>query len=81
VADLLKYCGDVIPELALLVVKQTRPDLTLEEVKKLGRSPFKLGTLVIMQIEHNKIIEEIGIFSYDSCRSFRGTSVRSRRPG
>jgi hypothetical protein len=61
-ADLLKYCGDVIPDLALLVVKQTRPDLTLAEVKKLGRSPFKLGTLVIMQIEHNKIIEEIGDF-------------------
>lgn len=61
-ATLLKYCADVLPELAQLVCKQTDPTITVDEVKRLGRSPFKLAAVVLKQIEQNKMISDITDF-------------------
>ena len=61
-SGLLKYCCDSMEDLALIVVHQTEPDVTMEELKKLAGSPFKLAGLVMKQIHQNRIIEEIGDF-------------------
>lgn len=61
-SSLLTYCSKSLPEMALLCLKQTAPDLTVDEVKKLGKTPFNLAIVVLKQIEQNKIISEISSF-------------------
>jgi hypothetical protein len=62
VKDLIKYGGNVLPELALLSVRHAYPDMTVTELKALVKSPFKMANIVVKQIEHNQIIQEITDF-------------------
>lgn len=61
-ASIIQYCSSSLPEMALIVVEQTDPDITIEQVKVLGKTPFKLAAIVIKQIEANKMITEISDF-------------------
>jgi len=60
--DLISSLSDSLPELVSIVCNQTDETMTVEEVKLLGRTPFKLADIVMKQIEHNKIISEIASF-------------------
>jgi hypothetical protein len=62
VTDLFKYCAEAIPEMATIVCRATDPDITVDEVKKLGKNPFKLAAVVLKQIEQNRIIADIASF-------------------
>jgi hypothetical protein len=59
---LIDYCAYDLPEMAHIVVSQTDPDITVEDVKKLGKTPFKLANIVLAQIEQNEMITEIANF-------------------
>jgi len=61
-AGVLKYCVKELPELVCIVCRATDPTVTVDEVKALGKNPFKLAGVVLTQIDHNKIIKDIGDF-------------------
>lgn len=60
--SIVEYCSADIPELARIVCKQTEPSITVKEVKQLGKTPFKLASVVLKQIEQNRIIADISDF-------------------
>jgi hypothetical protein len=47
-----------LPEMARIVCSKTEPDITIEEVKKLAKQPFKLAEVVVAQILRNNIIND-----------------------
>lgn len=59
---ILDHLAGSLPELACIVCNETDPEMTTSQVKKLGKTPFKLAEIVIKQIEHNKIIADIASF-------------------
>ena len=59
---ILGLCGKELPKMAQLVCKQTDPKNKAEEVAELARRPQRLVEVVLMQIMHNKMIEEFGNF-------------------
>lgn len=61
-SSLIEHCVHELPELAALVCRQTDPSVTADEVKKLAKTPFKLATIILRQIEQNKIVSEISDF-------------------
>jgi hypothetical protein len=58
-AGLLKYCGDALPEMARMVCKQSDPSITVEEVKRLGKTPIRLAGVVAAQMQHDRTIADI----------------------
>jgi len=61
-AELINKCGKILPEMVKLICRQTDPDITTEQVKKLGKSPFKLASIVVAQIKQNRMVSEIADF-------------------
>jgi hypothetical protein len=61
-ASIIKYAGSSLPELVCIVCNQTDETITKEEVKKLAKSPFQLCSIVLQQIEKNKIISDFASF-------------------
>lgn len=59
--SLLKYCGQELPQLAQICLKQSDPTITVEDVKKIS-NPFKLATVVLKQIEQNNMLVDIKDF-------------------
>lgn len=59
---ILAYCLKSLPEMVRLSLKQTEPDLTIQEIKKLAGTPFKMANVVLKQIEQNHIINEVSGF-------------------
>lgn len=59
---LIKYCGTSLPRMVQIVLSQTDPKISVEEIKILGKNPFKLATIVLTQIEQNRIIGDISDF-------------------
>lgn len=62
VQKIMLLCKDSLPELGRLILKQTKPDITLDEVKFLCQSPFKICELITFQIEKNNLIGEFSKF-------------------
>jgi hypothetical protein len=61
-ATLITYCAKSLPEMARIVCAQSDPTITVAEVKKLGKTPFVLATVVLAQIEQNQIITAVKSF-------------------
>jgi len=59
---LARYCGDSLPEMVRIICSQTEPEITVEEIKKLGRNPFVLAKIVILQVSQNGIIRDFTDF-------------------
>ena len=59
---LLKFCGNSLPELVRIIVKQTRPDITAEQVKEQGKNPFVLAAIVLKQVAYNGMIRDFASF-------------------
>lgn len=62
VKGLIAYCGSSLPEMVRLMCAQTDATVTTEDVKRLGKNPFALAAIVVKQIKHNHVIEDIGSF-------------------
>lgn len=60
--EVIGICGKELPKLGWLICKQSDPKIKQEEVALLARRPQRLIELVLMQIGHNKMIEEFGAF-------------------
>jgi hypothetical protein len=60
--SILKYCGRSLPEMVRIVCRQTDPDITTDEVKRLAKSPFKLAWVVLKQVEQNNMVKEFADF-------------------
>ena len=61
-AALVTYCGNSLPRMAQIVCVQSDPDITVDDVKRLGKTPFKLASVVLAQVEQNAIIADIKAF-------------------
>lgn len=62
VSGLIKYCSESLPEMVRMMCSQTDPTVTVEDVKKMVRSPFKLAAIVMEQVKANKVIEDMTDF-------------------
>lgn len=62
VAGLVKACVGALPEMACIVCSQTDPTITVDEVKTLAKTPFKLAQVVLKQIVRNNIIKDFSDF-------------------
>jgi len=61
-AKIVGLCQSNLPEMALLVLKQDAPELTIKDVKDLCGTPFKMAELVLMQINKNNLIADFTNF-------------------
>ena len=59
---ILLLCKESLPELGKLILKQSKPEITIEEVKVLCESPFKICELVLIQINKNNLIGQFSSF-------------------
>ena len=59
---ILQYCKTSLPEMVHIMAKQTDPEITIDDVKKLVRNPFALAGAVLEQVKHDRMIEEISSF-------------------
>ena len=62
ISGLTSYCKDSLPEMVRIICSQTDPTITIEEVKTLGKTPFKLAEIVIIQVNRNGIVKEFTAF-------------------
>lgn len=62
VKDVLSYCGEALPELALIAVQTSDPTMTIAQVKELGKTPLKLAEVVVAQMVHNNMIKDFADF-------------------
>jgi hypothetical protein len=62
VADLFYTCTNNLPKLAHIVLRQSEPEITVEQVEELCGDPLTMAEVVMAQISHNKMIERFGSF-------------------
>lgn len=60
--SLMVLCKDDLPQMGRLVLKQSKPDITVEEVKALCKTPFKICDLVFLQFHKNEMIKDFQSF-------------------
>lgn len=60
--NLIRFCGNSLPEMVRLVCKQTAPDITVEQIKEGGKNPFVLASIVIRQVAKNQMIKDFADF-------------------
>lgn len=58
-ASVIQYCGQDLPEMACIVCRQTDPGITVDDVKKLGKTPFALAKVVLAQVKQNRVINDL----------------------
>jgi hypothetical protein len=62
IGTILKHCADVLPHMVQLSAKQTDPTITVERCKELCPSPLRMATIVLKQIQQNRIVSDIADF-------------------
>lgn len=60
--QLMGLCGKELPRMGYLVCRQSDPKIKEAEVAMLAHRPQRLVEIVLLQILHNKMIEEFGGF-------------------
>lgn len=73
VQQIFQYCADELPQMALLVARQSDPEVTVDQLKELAGTPFNLAKLCLAQINHNKIIEAFGDFFVQMTQTLKGS--------
>jgi len=61
-SGIVTYCGESLPEMVRIICSQTEPDITVAEVKLLGKNPFNLAKVVMRQVAQNGIIKDFTDF-------------------
>lgn len=59
---LIKLAGHELPRMAWICCKQSDPKISIADVKRLARRPYPLLEVVLLQVQHNKLIEELQDF-------------------
>lgn len=59
---LIDMAGTNLPRLAWMCCRQSDTRITVDEVKRLARRPMELMDVVLAQIKHNQIVEELAKF-------------------
>jgi hypothetical protein len=77
-AGLLKYCAASLPEMACMVCKQSDQSITVDEVKRLGRSPIRLASVVAAQMQHDRTINDIVDFFKQMLPMLKLTNLGSK---
>ena len=62
IPKLIKMAGGNLPRMAWLCCKQSEPNITVADVKRIGRRPTAMIQVVIDQVVHNKLIQEFQDF-------------------
>jgi hypothetical protein len=62
VKQLFQYCGSTLPEMAALVCKASDPEIAVDEIKLLAKTPFKLADVILLQMERNNILKDFADF-------------------
>lgn len=62
VQGILKYCSTELPEMVRIICAAADPTITVEDVKRLGKNPFRLAEIVLKQIAQNKMIQDFASF-------------------
>lgn len=62
VGGVLQYCGEALPELVQIVCKQSDPTITINEIKRLAGNPFRMASVVLAQIQQNRMISDFADF-------------------
>ncbi len=60
--QIIKLAGKELPKMAGIICRQTDSKISDRTVAELARRPQKLVEIVLLQIMHNKMIEEFGSF-------------------
>jgi hypothetical protein len=60
--NILRVCGDILPEMVRIMCKYTDPNITVDEVKKLAKKPLPLALAIIKQVKQNKMMEDFADF-------------------
>lgn len=60
--SIIKHCAKVLPEMVRLSCKASDPDITVEEVKRLGKTPFVLAAAALQQIVQNNMVKDFQDF-------------------
>lgn len=60
--QLIDICGDNLPKMLQIICKQTEPKIKAEECANLARRPQRILEIVLLQVFHNKMIEEFAGF-------------------
>lgn len=61
-ARIIELCGKDLPKMAWLCCKQSDYKITVDQVKQLARRPQVLIEVVLIQVQHNKLVEEFAGF-------------------
>jgi hypothetical protein len=61
VSSIIKHCAKTLPQLVQLICNQTE-DISVDEVKRLGKTPMVLGGVVLKQLQRNNIIKDFADF-------------------
>lgn len=59
---LVKFCMKSLPEMTQIIVKQTSPNMTIDEIKQIAGTPFVLAEIVLKQVIKNGMIKEFASF-------------------
>lgn len=62
VGDIVRHCGESLPHLVYLSLKQVDEDIDILKIKEIAKTPFKLVPVVVKQIEKNQMIKEFSDF-------------------
>jgi hypothetical protein len=62
ISDMIRLCGESLPDLALICVHASEPTMTLSQVKELGKTPFALAHIVIAQMARNNMLKDFADF-------------------
>jgi hypothetical protein len=56
--QIIKLAGKELPRMAWICCRQSDPNITIDEVKRLARRPMALLTVVLAQVQHNQMVQE-----------------------
>jgi hypothetical protein len=62
VLHIIELCGKNLPQLVFIVLHQTDPEITVNRVKELCPTPFKMAEVVMLQVKHNQMIKDFASF-------------------
>lgn len=79
-ASLVAYCAADLPEMVQIIIAQSDPTVTAEEVKRQGKNPFKLAAIVLEQIQQNRMIADFSDFFLQVLPLMKAAAPKTEEP-
>ena len=61
-SNIITYCSDNLPRMVQIICRATEPEITIEQIKKDAKNPFKLADIVLQQVIQNNMIRDFATF-------------------